>query len=88
MDAASSPRSRSSGTGAGLGEGNPRQGGKGSPQPPEFVLHVEEVLRWLGVEGVTTEVLRRAKRGLREEHVVRKTQSLVIVYVRTGSPCC
>ncbi|CAM9471399.1 unnamed protein product [Ascophyllum nodosum] len=72
MDATSSPRSRSSGIGAGLGEGEPRQGGKGSPQPPEFVLHVEEVLRWLGVEGVTPEVLRRAKRGLREEHVAAK----------------
>ena len=88
MDATSSPRSRSSGIGAGLGEGEPRQGGKGSPQPPEFVLHVEEVLRWLGVEGVTPEVLRRAKRGLREEHVVRKKTITSNVYVRTGSPGC
>ncbi|CAN0454807.1 unnamed protein product, partial [Laminaria digitata] len=39
------------------------------PQPPGFVVHAEAVLRWLGVEGLTPEVLRRAKRGLREEGV-------------------
>lgn len=47
------------------------QEGKALPQPPGFVLYVEAVLRWLGVEGVTPEVLRRAKRGLREQDVVR-----------------
>lgn len=47
--------------------------GKGPSQPPAFVVYVEGVLRWLGVEGVTPEVLRRAKRGLQEKEVVRYT---------------
>lgn len=40
------------------------------PKPPGFVVYVEGVLRWLGVEGVTPEVLRRAKRGIPEQEVV------------------
>lgn len=55
---------------SGIGSGS--ESGKARlPQPPGFVLHVVEVLRWLGVEGVTPEVLRKAKRGLREDDVVR-----------------
>ncbi|CAM9558406.1 unnamed protein product, partial [Scytosiphon promiscuus] len=42
------------------------------PQPPEFVLHVAAVLRWAGVRGLTPEVLRRAKRGFRDEGVAAK----------------
>ncbi|CAB1106793.1 unnamed protein product [Ectocarpus sp. CCAP 1310/34] len=42
------------------------------PQPPGFVVHAEEVFKWMGVEGLTPEVLRRAKRGLREEAVAGK----------------
>ncbi|CAN0022875.1 unnamed protein product [Ectocarpus sp. 6 AP-2014] len=42
------------------------------PQPPGFVVHAEAVFKWMGVEGLTPEVLRRAKRGLREEAVAAK----------------
>ncbi|CAM9412379.1 unnamed protein product, partial [Sphacelaria rigidula] len=42
------------------------------PKPPGFVVYVEGVLRWLGVEGVTPEVLRRAKRGIPEQEVAAK----------------
>lgn len=42
------------------------------PQAPAFVVHAEAVFRWAGLEGLTPEVLRRAKRGLREEEVVSK----------------
>lgn len=55
-------------------------GKAGLPQPPGFVLHVVEVLRWLGVEGVTPEVLRKAKRGLREDDVVRGRLFYMVLY--------
>lgn len=55
------------------GRDGARGDGKESPQPPSFVVYTEGVLRWLGVEGVTPEVLRRAKRGLQEKEVVRCT---------------
>lgn len=58
-----SVRRRSEGGGTFHAEGN-------VPQPPGFVVYVEGILRWLGVEGVTPEVLRRAKRGIPEQEVV------------------
>lgn len=49
----------------------PRTPTSSTPPPPAFILHAEAVLRWLGVEDVSPEVLRRAKLDLREEEVVR-----------------
>ena len=57
---------------SGTSVGRPLPPPQSQPQPraPEFVVHAEAVFRWAGVEGLTPEVLRRAKRGLRDEEVV------------------
>lgn len=61
---------RRSETGGGRGEAPLPTRPTRPQQPPGFVVHAEAVFRWMGVGGLTPEVLRRAKRGLREKQVV------------------